>query len=134
MTRFGALVARDLRLVWRRPGDAAVVLAFFLLAASLFPLGVGPALETLARIAPGVLHGILTALVTGIAMVGMHDSVYPNDPKLVMAKFGIKLVIAIVVAALVIVGTREPAKVTTRFLGAIAGLVVVNVTLAVLWT
>ena len=38
------------------------------------------------------------------------------------------------VAALVIVGTREPAKVTTRFLGAIAGLVVVNVTLAVLWT
>ncbi|MHB1490342.1 hypothetical protein GALL_304320 [mine drainage metagenome] len=86
------------------------------------------------RIAPGVLHGILTALVTGIAMVGMHDSVYPNDPKLAMAKFGIKLLIAIVVAALVIVGTREPAKVTTRFLGAIAGLVVVNVALAVLWT
>jgi heme exporter protein B len=55
MTRFGALVVRDLRLVWRRPGDVAVVLAFFLLAASLFPLGVGPALETLARIAPGVL-------------------------------------------------------------------------------
>ncbi|HKU98504.1 MAG TPA: heme exporter protein CcmB, partial [Vineibacter sp.] len=55
MSRFGALVMRDLRLVWRRPGDAAVVLAFFVLAASLFPLGVGPALETLARIAPGVL-------------------------------------------------------------------------------
>jgi heme exporter protein B len=55
VSRFAAVVGRDLRLAWRRPGDAAVVLAFFLLAASLFPLGVGPALETLARIAPGVL-------------------------------------------------------------------------------
>jgi len=55
VSRFSAMVMRDLRLVWRRPGDAAVVLAFFVLAASLFPLGVGPALETLARIAPGVL-------------------------------------------------------------------------------
>ena len=66
VTRFGAIVARDLRLVWRRPGDAAVVLAFFVLAASLFPLGVGPALETLARIAPGVLWvaALLAALLS----------------------------------------------------------------------
>jgi heme exporter protein B len=55
MSRFLAVVGRDLRLAWRRPGDAAVVLAFFVLSAALFPLGVGPALETLARIAPGVL-------------------------------------------------------------------------------
>lgn len=55
MSRFWAVLGRDLRLAWRRPGDAAVVLAFFVLAATLFPLGVGPAPETLARIAPGVL-------------------------------------------------------------------------------
>ena len=55
MNRFGCLLARDLRVVWRRPGDLAVVLAFFVVAASLFPLGVGPEPNLLTRIAAGVL-------------------------------------------------------------------------------
>jgi heme exporter protein B len=55
MNRFTALMVRDLRLVWRRPGDVAVVLAFFVVAASLFPLGIGPEPNLLARIAAGVL-------------------------------------------------------------------------------
>ncbi|WP_421995632.1 heme exporter protein CcmB [Reyranella sp.] len=55
MTGFAALLARDLRLVWRRPGDVAVVLAFFVVAAVLFPLGIGPETAVLARIAGGVL-------------------------------------------------------------------------------
>ena len=38
MTGFAALLARDLRLVLRRPGDVAVVLAFFVVATTLFPL------------------------------------------------------------------------------------------------
>lgn len=55
MTRFAALMARDLRLIWRRPGDVAVVLAFFTVATALFPLGIGPESNLLARIAAGVL-------------------------------------------------------------------------------
>ena len=55
MSGFAALVARDLRLVWRRPGDVAVVLAFFVVATTLFPLGIGPETNVLARIAAGVL-------------------------------------------------------------------------------
>jgi len=55
MTGFTALMARDLRLVWRRPGDVAVVLAFFVVATALFPLGIGPQANVLARIAAGVL-------------------------------------------------------------------------------
>ncbi len=55
MSGFAALVGRDLRLVWRRPGDVAVVLAFFVVAATLFPLGIGPEANVLARIAAGVL-------------------------------------------------------------------------------
>jgi len=55
MTGFSALMARDLRLVWRRPGDVAVVLAFFVVATALFPLGIGPQANVLARIAAGVL-------------------------------------------------------------------------------
>src|SRR5580765_1646118 len=55
MTAFAALIARDLRLAWRRPGDVAVVLAFFVVATVLFPLGIGPEANVLARIAAGVL-------------------------------------------------------------------------------
>lgn len=55
MSGFAALVGRDLRLVWRRPGDVAVVLAFFVVATTLFPLGIGPEANVLARIAAGVL-------------------------------------------------------------------------------
>jgi heme exporter protein B len=52
---FVALFMRDLRLVLRRPGDVAVVLAFFVVATSLFPLGIGPEQNLLARIAAGIL-------------------------------------------------------------------------------
>src|SRR5258708_21168725 len=55
MSGFGVLISRDLRLVWRRPGDVGVVLAFFVVATTLFPLGIGPETNLLARIAAGVL-------------------------------------------------------------------------------
>lgn len=55
MTPFIALLSRDLALVLRRPGDVAVVLAFFVVAVTLFPLGIGPETNLLARIAAGVL-------------------------------------------------------------------------------
>ncbi len=55
MSGFTALLVRDLRLVWRRPGDVGVVLAFFVVAVVLFPLGIGPETNTLQRIAAGVL-------------------------------------------------------------------------------
>lgn len=55
MSGFLVLLVRDLRLVWRRPGDVGVVLAFFVVAVVLFPLGIGPEANTLMRIAAGVL-------------------------------------------------------------------------------
>lgn len=55
MTGFTAIVARDLRLALRQGMDSVMVVAFFVIAAVLFPLGVGPEPNLLARIAPGVL-------------------------------------------------------------------------------
>jgi heme exporter protein B len=55
MIAFNALLVRDLRLVLRRPGDIAVVLAFFIVATVLFPLGIGPEPNLLARVAAGAL-------------------------------------------------------------------------------
>jgi heme exporter protein B len=49
------IVRRDLRLALKRGGDSANVVVFFVLAITLFPLGVGPEAATLARIAPGAV-------------------------------------------------------------------------------
>jgi heme exporter protein B len=50
-----AQAQRDLRLVWRRRGDAAQPLLFALMVVALFPLALGADPQQLARIAPGVL-------------------------------------------------------------------------------
>lgn len=56
MTRvFAALFARELRLAGRRRTEVLLPLAFFAVAVSLFPLGVGPEAQTLRQIAPGVV-------------------------------------------------------------------------------
>ncbi len=55
MTTFLALLARELRLALRHGGDTLAALLFFLVAAALFPLAIGPAPETLGRIAPGIV-------------------------------------------------------------------------------
>ena len=52
---FVAVLLRDLKLASRRRIDALLPLAFFLVALSLFPLGVGPEAQTLRIIAPGIV-------------------------------------------------------------------------------
>ncbi len=64
MTAFRRLVMRDLRLALRQGGDAATVVAFFVLAVILFPFGVGPEPELLSRIAAGIVW--VTALLAAL--------------------------------------------------------------------
>jgi heme exporter protein B len=47
-----ALVRRDLKLARRRQVEALLPLAFFVVAAGLFPIGVSPEPQTCARSAP----------------------------------------------------------------------------------
>ena len=49
------LLQRDLLMAWRRSSDIFSVVFFFILAVVLFPLGVGPELDTLRKIAPGII-------------------------------------------------------------------------------
>ncbi len=51
---FLAVLLRELRLAQRRPIDALLPVAFFIVAASLFPLGVGPEPQTLRTMAAGI--------------------------------------------------------------------------------
>ena len=55
MTSFWALVRRDLRLAVREGGAIGTALGFFLVVVSMMPLGLGPDLNLLARIATGIL-------------------------------------------------------------------------------
>lgn len=55
MNAFLAVLGRELRLALRHPADALAAVLFFLLVSALFPFGVGPAPEALARLAPGAL-------------------------------------------------------------------------------
>ncbi|HMO08024.1 MAG TPA: heme exporter protein CcmB [Paracoccaceae bacterium] len=61
-----ALIRRDLVLAVRSGGGFGLAPAFFLLVAVLVPLGVGPDMATLSRIAPGVLWvgALLSCLLT----------------------------------------------------------------------
>lgn len=55
MTAFLSLLARDVRLAFRDGGSAGTAIGFYLVVVTMMPLGLGPDLPLLARIAPGVL-------------------------------------------------------------------------------
>jgi heme exporter protein B len=52
---FLAVLGREVRLALRHPGDALASVLFFVIVCALFPFGIGPEPQTLARIAPGAL-------------------------------------------------------------------------------
>jgi heme exporter protein B len=55
MNSFFAIVRRDVRLAFRQGTDTLMTLAFFVIAVVLFPFGVGPEPNVLARIGGGVV-------------------------------------------------------------------------------
>lgn len=50
-----SVIASDLRIALRRRADTVAALIFFVIVASLFPLGVGPEVELLRTMGPGVI-------------------------------------------------------------------------------
>jgi heme exporter protein B len=55
MSPFWQLVRRDVAIAWKEGGTIGVALGFYLMVVTLLPLGLGPDLNLLMRIAPGVL-------------------------------------------------------------------------------
>ena len=64
MSGFTTILNRELHLALRQAGESATVVVFFVLAVVLFPFGVGPEPNMLARIAAGVLW--VTALLAAM--------------------------------------------------------------------
>jgi heme exporter protein B len=55
LTAFSGLLRRDLLLAVRNRGELLTALLFFVIVVTLFPLGVTPELDTLRRVAAGVI-------------------------------------------------------------------------------
>lgn len=68
---------RDIALAWRHPGETMLVVAFFVLVASLFPLGVGAEPQLLLRIGPGVIW-VCALLAAFLSLPGIFASDYAD--------------------------------------------------------
>ncbi|MFG2722272.1 hypothetical protein ACGFW5_28885 [Streptomyces sp. NPDC048416] len=82
-----------------------------------------------ARFVPGMLHGALTMLVTGVALVGLSQA---NDESVNTLKIGVKLAVLIVILGLVYV-KRDEERIEKGLFGAVGALTVVNIFIALLW-
>lgn len=122
--------------------DVFVILHFIGLAAII---GSYMTVLKAPRVIPGMLHGAILQVVTGIVLVGLNEM---NDATLNHTKVGIKLLITIVILALAVVGLRRAtsaaavpsdggavatATSTATLAHAIGILAVVNVIIAVVW-
>ena len=88
------------------------------------------------RVAPqgplsvGWLHGSLLQLLTGLALVGVNEA---EDRELDNAKIAVKLLVLLVILGAIVVYRRRD-TLAAWVAPALAGLVVVNTAVAVLWT
>ncbi|MFC6089548.1 hypothetical protein [Saccharothrix lopnurensis] len=78
----------------------------------------------------GWLHGSALQLLTGVALVGLAPL---TDQDYDHVKIGIKGVVVVLIAALVAVNVTKP-RPATWLTPTLAGLVVLNVGIAVFWT
>ena len=71
------VIKRDLTLAVRRMSDVLTTLFFFIIVVSLFPLGVGPEVDTLRAIAPGVVW-VAALLATMLALGRLFSGDYDD--------------------------------------------------------
>jgi len=69
-----ALLVRDVKLAWREGGAIGVALGFYLVVVAIMPFGLGPDLNLLARVAPGMLWVALL-----LAALLSADRIFHND-------------------------------------------------------
>lgn len=80
------------------------------------------------KLNPGVLHAGLAALIAGVVMVGLHESVKP-DEELNHTKVGIKFLVLIVILALGYKNVKKPELPKNVWI-AMIGLTIFNIAIA----
>jgi heme exporter protein B len=77
MNSVSAILGREMRLALRQSSDTMMVIAFFVIAVVLFPFGVGPEPNMLARIGPGVIW-VAALLAAMLSMERMFQADYED--------------------------------------------------------
>lgn len=77
MNSVSAILGREMRLALRQSSDTMMVIAFFVIAVVLFPFGVGPEPNMLARIGPGVIW-VAALLAAMLSMDRMFQADYED--------------------------------------------------------
>jgi heme exporter protein B len=117
-----ALLARDLRLASRRPAEALLPVVFFVVAASLFPLGVGPEASMLRTIAPGVVW-VCALLSSMLSLNSMYAGDFADgslEQMLISSMSGVELAVAKCLAHWLMTGV--PLLLVSPLLGLLFGL------------
>ncbi|WP_235830180.1 heme exporter protein CcmB [Algihabitans albus] len=117
-----AVIARDLRLALRQRGDALTVVLFFVLTAALFPFGLGPEPNLLARIAPGIVWvTALLAVLLSLERLFLADYEDGNLELLAQAPLPLEIVVLAKVLAHWLT-TGLPLLAATPLIGLLYGL------------
>ena len=96
-----AIVRRDLSLALRRKNDSLSALFFFIVVASLFPLGIGPEPNLLSLIAPGMVWiAALLAAMLSLGRLFADDFQDGTLDQLVLATIPLPLAVLSTTAAL----------------------------------
>jgi hypothetical protein len=90
--------------------------------------------QGLARIIPAMVHGVWTAFVTGLLLVGVAEARIASGADLSIdhTKIAVKTVVVLVVLVLVMT-QRKKESVKTPIFASIGALTLTNVVLAIFW-
>ena len=119
MSGFVLVIRRDLHLAFRQGFESLMVVAFFVIAVLLFPLGVGPEPNILARILPGVIW-VAALLASMLSLERLFQADYEDGSLELLALQPVALEITVM------------AKVTVHWLTTGLPLIVATPLLAVL--
>ena len=118
----GCVVRRDLTLAMRRRSEVLATLFFFILVVSLFPLGVGPQMDTLRAVGPGVLWvAALLASMLSLGRLFSSDHADGTLEQMLVAPQPLSLLVLAKVLAHWL-GTGAPLVLMAPFLGLQFGL------------
>lgn len=111
--------------------DIALILHFIGMAGLL-----GGLLAARGRVIAGALHSALLALVAGLVLVGVRYPLHDADPERWSAidngKITVKLLVLVVILVLGYLNRRKE-SVSMAVWGAMVGLTITNIAVAVLW-
>lgn len=114
----------------------ALVVLHFLGLASLIGGFLVQIKQTPRVVNNAMFHGALTQLVTGVLLVGLTYPLNKSNPGEYAlpdnAKITVKLIILLIILALILINRKKP-QITNGVWGAIGGLAILNVVIAVFW-